>query len=433
MICMFHDSAEGRIRETSMNKKSIGRTFVAATLAWSLAAGVSFAADISFWTWRQEDRAAYNELFADFTAKNPDIHVKFESFPDENYPTILSTALAAGKGGDVIHTHAYGWLEQFVKAGYFVPQDETNVPSLANMPADALISGTYRADGKVYSLPFASQTLGLFINKDVFEKAGLTPPTTWDEFVTVSKAFKEKGIFPLANGLGTSWFNEMLVAATTGPFLGQQFVADLQTGAATFKDPRYIAAINHVLELRDFMPTGYEGIDYETAGQLFLTGRAAMLIGGSFDIASYRTQMPTINMDFIAPPAAAAGDVPQATKFFDGGYAVNAASPNTEAALKLVDWMGTKEFGDKFTALLGNVSPIKGVEIKDPLLAEVAKLNETAMPHINVVYFRFQKPTGSELLQTNITKVMSGSMTPEQLGADLTTGIAKWYTPFQGK
>jgi raffinose/stachyose/melibiose transport system substrate-binding protein len=416
-----------------MNTKKIGRTFLAATLAWALAAGVSFATDISFWTWRQEDKAAYNELFADFTKKNPDIHVKFESFPDENYPTIVSTALAAGKGGDVIHTHAYGWLEQFVKAGYFVPQDQSNVPSLANMSTDALTSGTYRADGKVYSLPFASQTLGLFINKDVFDKAGLKAPTTWDEFITVSKALKAKGITPLANGLATSWFNEMFVASFTNPFLGQDFVADLKTGKATFKDPRYIAALKKLLELRDYMPTGFEGVDYDTAGQLFLTGRAAMLAGGSFDIASYRTQNPKINMDFIAPPAAKAGDVPQATKFYDGGYAVNAASSNKEAALKLVTWMGTKEFGDKFSALLGNVSPIKGVEIKDPLLSEVAKLNETAMPHINVVYFRFQKPTGSELLQTDITKMMSGSITPDQLGADVTNGLAKWYTPFQGK
>lgn len=58
---------------------------------------MAHATEISFWTWRQEDKAAYNEFFADFTKENPDIHVKFESFPDEIYPTIVSTALAAGK------------------------------------------------------------------------------------------------------------------------------------------------------------------------------------------------------------------------------------------------------------------------------------------------------------------------------------------------
>ena len=416
-----------------MNIMRIGRAALAAAALWGAASAGAGAVELSFWTWRQEDKAAYNELFADFTKANPDITVKFESFPDENYPTIVSAALAAGHGGDVIHTHAYGWLEQFVKAGYFVPQDPATVPSLANMPPDALISGTYRADGKVYSLPFASQTLGLFINKDVFAKAGLTPPKTWDEFLAVGKALKDKGIIPLANGLGTSWFNEMFVAIFTNPFLGPDFVTDLTTGKATFKDPRYITALGKLLELRDLMPPGYEGVDYDTAGQLFVTGRAAMLAGGSFDIATYRAQNPQLAMDFVAPPAPKAGAPGPVTKFYDGGYAVNAASPNREAALKLVNWMGTKPFGDKFSALLGNISPIKGVVINDPLLAEVAALNQTAMPHINVVYFRFQKPTGSELLQGDITKMMAGSITPEQLAADLTAGLARWYAPFQGQ
>jgi raffinose/stachyose/melibiose transport system substrate-binding protein len=188
-----------------------------------------------------------------------------------------------------------------------------------------------------------------------------------------------------------------------------------------------------VLELRDYMPPTFAGIDYDTGNQLFLTGRAAMLFGGSFDIASYRALNPKINMDFIAPPAAKAGDPAQAAIFYDGGYAVNAASPNKEAALKLVNWMGSLDFGNQFSNDLGNVSPIKGVTITDPLLAEVAKLGTTALPHINVVYFRYGKPTGSEIIQHDIPKLMAGSMTPEQVGADLTEGIAKWYAPFQGK
>jgi raffinose/stachyose/melibiose transport system substrate-binding protein len=420
-------------REIGMNVSGIGLRVLLVSAAWGVALSVAHATDISFWTWRQEDKAAYTELFADFTKANPDITVKFEALPDESYPTMVSTGLAGGKGADVIQTHAYGWLEQFVKAGYLVPLDKATVPTLSNMPLDALSALSFRGDGKIYSLPFASQTLGLFINKDVFAKAGLTPPTTWDEFITVCKALKAKGIIPLANGLGTSWFNEMFVAVFTNPILGPQFAKDLQSGAATFKDPRYIAALTHLLELRDYMPTNFAGVDYDTSGQLFLTGRAAMLAGGSFDISSYKTLNPKINMDFIAPPLAKAGDSPQATKFFDGGYAVNAASPNKQAALKLVAWMGTPEFGNKFSKLLGNISPIKGVVINDPLLAEVAKLNETALPHINVVYFRFDKPTGSEIIQNDVTKMMAGSMTPDAVGADLTTGISKWYKPFQGK
>jgi ABC-type sugar transport system, periplasmic component len=297
----------------------------------------------------------------------------------------------------------------------------------------ALIAGSYNGDGKLYSLPFASQTLGLFINKDVFAKAGLTPPTTWDEFITVSKALKDKGIIPLANGLGTSWFNEMFVAIFTNPFLGPDFVKDLTTGKTTFKDPRYVAALGKLLELRDYMPPGYEGVDYDTAGQLFLTGRAAMLAGGSFDIATYRAANPQINMDFIAPPAAEGRRSPLCDQVLRRRLCRERRLAEQGSRLEAGRLHGHQGLRRQAGGLLGNISPIKGVEIKDPMLSQVAALNQSAMPHINVVYFRFQKPTGSELLQGDITKMMAGSMTPEQLATDLTNGIAKWYVPFQGK
>lgn len=414
-----------------MIAQRISRLVLAATAALGIGAGSAWAGDVTFWTWRQEDRAAYAELFADFTRANPGINVKFEAFAVENYATILSTALAAGKGGDVIHTRAYGGLEQFAKAGYLLPLDPATVPELANLPDDARASLTLRADGKVYSYAFASQTLGLFINNTVFKDAGLTPPTTWDEMIAVSKALKAKNIVPLANGTATAWMCEVFTSVFTNPLLGPGFTDDLLAGRATFSDPRYVGALGKLLELRDYMPQGFTGIDYPTAQQLFLSGRAAMFAGGSFEIANFRKQNPRLDMSFIAPPAPAAGAPRLVSKFYDGGYAVNAKSTNQADALKLVRWMGTKQFGDKFAALLGNISPIKGVELKDPMLAEVARLNQTAAPYIMAVHFRYETPTGSELLQSGIQKMMAGSMTPAEVGASITQGVARYFKPFQ--
>lgn len=39
----------------------------------------------------------------------------------------------------------------------------------------------FRINGKLYGLPEAGQSLGLFYNKDMFNEAGLKPPTTWEE------------------------------------------------------------------------------------------------------------------------------------------------------------------------------------------------------------------------------------------------------------
>ncbi len=413
--------------------KRIGRRMLAATIAAGalFAPALAQAGEVTFWTWRQEDRAAYAELFAEFMKANPGITVKFESFAVEQYATVLSTALAAGKGGDVIHTRAYGGLEQFAKAGYLLPLDNANVPELANLGDDAKASLTLRADGKVYSYAFASQTLGLFVNNEVFKRAGVTPPTTWAELIAVSKTLKDKGVVPLANGMATAWMAEVFTSVFTNPLVGPEFSADLLSGKATFSDARYVGALGKLLELRDYMPPGFTGIDYPTAQQLFLSGRAAMFAGGSFEIANFRKQNPKLDMSFIAPPAPAAGAPRLVSKFFDGGYAVNAKSTNQADALKLVRWMGTKQFGDKFSALLGNISPIKGVTIADPMLAEVAKLNETSAPYITAVYFRYDSPTGSELLQPGIQKMMGGSMTPAEVGASMTQGIARYFKPFQ--
>ena len=393
--------------------------------------GAAQAGEITFWTWRQEDKAAYGELFADFTKANPDVTVKFEAFTVESYATTLSTALAAGRGPDVIHTRAYGGLEQFAKAGYLLALDPKEVPELGNLPADALASETLRADGKVYSLSFASQTLGIFINNEVFAKAGVKAPATWEQFIAVSRALKEKGITPIANGMATAWMDEVFTSVFTNPFLGPEFVADLQSGKATFSDARYVAALARLLELREFMPTGYMGVDYATGQQLFLSGRAGMFVGGSFEIANFRKQNPKIDMSFVAPPAASAGGVGYVSKFYDGGFAVNAKTGNAKDAVRLVRWMGTKNFGDKFAALLGNISPIKGVALTDPMLASVAKLNETSMPYIMAVLFRYETPTGSELLQGGIQKMMAGSMTPAEVGASITQGVGRYYKPFQ--
>ena len=413
--------------------KRIGRRMLAATIAAGalFAPALAQAGEVTFWTWRQEDRAAYAELFAEFMKANPGITVKFESFAVEQYATVLSTALAAGKGGDVIHTRAYGGLEQFAKAGYLLALDNANVPELANLGDDARASLTLRADGKVYSYAFASQTLGLYVNNEVFKRAGVTAPTTWAELIAVSKTLKDKGVVPLANGMATAWMAEVFTSVFTNPLVGPEFSADLLSGKATFSDARYVGALGKLLELRDYMPPGFTGIDYPTAQQLFLSGRAAMFAGGSFEIANFRKQNPKLDMTFIAPPAPAAGAPRLVSKFFDGGYAVNATSPNQADALKLVRWMGTKQFGDKFSALLGNISPIKGVTIADPMLAEVAKLNETSAPYITAVYFRYDSPTGSELLQSGIQKMMAGSMTPAEVGASMTQGIARYFKPFQ--
>jgi len=115
-----------------MVKRTLGALVGVAALA-----GPALAGDLTFWTWRQEDRTQYAQLFADFNRTNPGINIRFEAYEPQNYQTIVSTALAAGRGPDVIHVRAYGGLEQFARAHDRVSREdqraEETPPALGNV------------------------------------------------------------------------------------------------------------------------------------------------------------------------------------------------------------------------------------------------------------------------------------------------------------
>ena len=389
------------------------------------------ASELTFWSWRQEDRAVYQEIIADFNKLHPDVKIKFEAFEPTSYNTVLSTALAGGKGPDLIQARAYGGLEAFAKPGYFLALDKTTVPELANFSDDALAAESMREDGKVYAVPFATQSMVLLYNKEIFKAHGIQPPDSWADLIAAAKALKGHGLTPFANGTATAWQNEVLMGALAPSFYGKEFNGDVVAGKATFEDKRFVGALARLTELKDYMPAGFTGIDYPTMQQLFISGRAAMVAAGSFEIANFRKQNPKLDIGVLPGPSEAKGALRLVSLFVDGGYAINAKTPNKDDAIKFIRYTATPRFGELFSNKLGNISPIKGVKIEDGLLAEVAKLNTSSAPYIMLVNFRYQEPTGSTLIQSGVQKMMGGQATPAEVGAEVTKGIAAYYKPFQ--
>jgi raffinose/stachyose/melibiose transport system substrate-binding protein len=412
----------------TFRNKLTGGLVAVATLLGSTAA---FAGEITFWSWRQEDKAAYAEFIKDFNKKHPDVTVKFEAFEPTNYQTILSTALAAGKGPDVIQVRAYGNLETVAKPGYLLALDETNVPELKGFPASALKAESMRSDGKVYAVPFASQTMLVLYNKDLFDKHGIAEPQTWDELLAASKKLKDAGLSPFANGTATAWQNETIVSALLSSQLGKGFEADILSGKATFEDKRFVDALTKLNELKQYFAPSFSGIDYASAQQLFIAGRAAMFAGGSFEAANFLRQNPALKIGVFAAPGLDKAAEKLVGVYYDGGYAVNAKSEKQADALKFVRYLATKDFGDKFANTLSNISPIPGVEFKDPTLAKVAELNKNSIPYLFLVNFRYQEPSGSVLIQAGVQKMMADKATPAEVGAEVTKGIATYFEPFK--
>ncbi len=389
---------------------------------------------LTVWSWRTEDEDAYNEIFDVYEAAHPNVTVEFVPFVATDYNNILATGLTGEGGPDVVQLRAYGGLQPLIEAGQLEPLDG-KVKTLENFSSDLLKGAMGVKDGRIYGVPFGIQVLGAYYNKGVFDELGLSEPTTWDEFIAALETLKENGYIPIAAPAKDTWMLPIIHDAVGAPrYGGPEFEKKILAGETDFTDPNYVASIQLVKDLQPYMPENVVGVSYQDSRTLFLTERAGIFIGGSFEVGFWRNEGPELELGaFRVPPAPdSVLDHPLAPGWMDGSYGVNANSDAKEEAFKLVEWMGTQEFGQMFTEKIKQLSAVPGTEPKDPLLAQFAKFyEETPASYLLLVNFRYGDPSGTTLLGNGIQKMLLGEMTAEEVAQSLWDGVSQWFTPSQ--
>jgi raffinose/stachyose/melibiose transport system substrate-binding protein len=411
------------------------KRFALALLGVALFAGMAFAqakTTVSYWTWRPEDVAAYDQLLAVFKAQNPGIDVVQTAQKNTEYNTILAAALSGGAGPDVFQSRAYGGLETFAQSGFMEPL-EKYVPELASFSKAALLGATSIKDKKLYGVPFASQTLFVYYNKKIYSNLGLKVPDTWADFISNLAAMKKAGIQPIANGAKEGWTLEVMMGALCPNFYGaNSFFDAVVAGKTTFQDPRYQAALDKLKELTPYMPDLYMGVAYTDMQSAFINETAGHFIGGSFEAGYFAAQNPALQFDVFPAPVAKAGDPHYVSVYADGNFSMNHNSKNKDAAAKLLRFFASKTTGNFFIKTLKQVSAVPGVDTSaDPFIAKVLTLQKSNTPYLFLVGFRYQQPTGSALIQSALQGFLAGKIDSAEVCRQVQEGIATYYAPFK--
>jgi raffinose/stachyose/melibiose transport system substrate-binding protein len=387
---------------------------------------------LNFWTWRVEDVEAYQSLFKQFEAENPGIGVTVTAHRNTEYNTILTAALSGGSGPDVFMSRSYGELESHAQSGYLTALDEA-VPELKAFSDDARRGASSIANGKIYGVPFASQTLFVFYNQAVYQKLGLSVPKTWAQFLANCEAIKKAGITPIGLGGKDAWILEVAMGVVCPNFYGAgDFYNRLIKGETNFQDPAFVEAVNRMNDLKPYVPDMFMGVSYDDARALFINERAAHYLGGSYEAAYFKSQNPELRFDVYAPPVKNANDPSFVSMYMDGSFSINAATPQKEAALKLTRFLAGKATGDFFIKSLQMVSPVPGIDTSsDPFIARIIELQKNSTPWILRVGFRYQQPTGSSLMQAGLQGMFGGTMSAADVCKSVQDGVATYYRPFQ--
>ena len=386
---------------------------------------------LSVWSWRTEDVEKYNRIFDVYEEANPGVTVEFEAFLNTEYNQILATGLEGSDGPDLAMVRAYGGVQPLIEAGQLLAVDD--LVDTSDVEQSLLAAATGRQDGNLYGVPFATQVLQVFYNKGIFDEVGVTEPTTWDEFVAVNQAIEDAGYTPMALGAKDSWmlpiFHEIVGAARFG---GPEFREELLAGTKDFTDPDYVASIDIVNQMTEFMVDDVVGIPYADSQVQFISGTAAQFPGGSFELGNFQTQAPDMDLGvyLVPPPPGAVVNQPLAAGWADGSFSINANTPSQDASVDLLNWMASPEFGQLFADEIKQFSAIKGVEYTDPVMKEIGELFAAGpTQYINLVDMRYGDPTGSTVIGEGIQRMFLGEDSPEDVATALQEGISTWFTP----
>ncbi len=225
-----------------------------------------------------------------WNADNPDQQVTGEEIPaGKSSEEVIGASITAGNTPCLIFNTAPAAVPQFQKQGGLVALDEfpDGAAYIKDRTGDRADQYKF-TDGKFYQMPWKTNPVMIFYNKDVFTKAGLptdNPPLkTYDEFLATAKALVAKGgveaaIWPSPNSeFYQPWFDfyPLFIAQSGGKML-------VEGGEPQFNSPDGLA-------VAEFWRSLYEqGLAPQEAyqGDSFADQKAAMAIVGPWAIAVY--------------------------------------------------------------------------------------------------------------------------------------------------
>ena len=188
-------------------------------LAIALSASTgAMAADLRFSWWGGDARHEATQQAAALCGEKLGHNISPEFGGFGGYQEKLTTQLAGSTEPDLMQVN-WPWLPLMSKNGDgFADLSGFAALDTSNWPDAVLETGT--RNGKLNGLPVSTTGRVFFVNKTAFEEAGIAVPTTWQELIDATPAFKQahgEDAYPFyATGLDAVLIVSLVVAQQTG-------------------------------------------------------------------------------------------------------------------------------------------------------------------------------------------------------------------------
>ncbi|WP_424832089.1 extracellular solute-binding protein [Ruegeria sp.] len=202
------------------------RLTLASAAAATLLSGAAFA-ETEITLWHAMGGAlgdTVNQIAADFNASQDEYTVTpvFKGTYEETLTAGIA-AFRAGEQPNILQVFDAGAATVIGAKGATIPVQDLLTGNGVEFDIEDYISGVRYffadSDGKMIGMPFNSSSPIMYYNVQALEKAGVTPPKTWEEFQTVTApALKEAGYTALSQSHLPWIFTENFMSRHDLPF-----------------------------------------------------------------------------------------------------------------------------------------------------------------------------------------------------------------------
>ncbi|WGV26348.1 ABC transporter substrate-binding protein [Halotia branconii] len=304
------------------------------------------------------NRDLLQKLVDKFNQTHPNIQVEslYVGQQDQQTPKILA-AVVANAPPDILWYNPT-IMGQLVELDALIPLDEMLASSPVKDEIDPTLYTSMEYQGKTWSLPFATNNVGIFYRPSLFKAAGITElPRTWEEFRQVAKKLTrdinndgkidQYGMFlPLGKGEFTVF--------TWLPFMwsggGELINGDSQTAAAVELQGNQgaIAALKYwrtlITDGSVILSSPERG--YET--DKLIAGNVAMQLGGPWTLG----QLQEMGIDYDVLPIPV-DEVPATSVGGENLFFFKTKPQQQKAAFKFAEYVLSEEFQTEFALETG--------------------------------------------------------------------------------
>ena len=313
-----------------------------------------------------------------------------------------------------------------------------------NNYTESVKQGVIAQDGKIYGVPYNTDSRGLWYNKELFKKAGLPvpwEPKTWDDILQAARTIKEKlpGVTPLwmnsgkATGEATSMQTfEMLLYGTQTPLYdndSKKWIVKSKGLTDSFNFINIVYKEKLGPNLSQVLNGQGGSMAYQ---QLMPKGKLAIGLDGFWQTGNWGDSGAApwpeafTTLGFAAMPTQN-GEAPGKTTM-SGGWALSIPknSQQKDLAWQFIQFASSKENNLKLLKKERNLTPRKDVA-EEKTYQDIPMFKE-ATEFLKFTHFRpavDKYPTVSTQIQSLVEDVVTGKITPEQAAEQYQVNVTK--------